>query len=178
MRRIILTSKFNRKMRYIGILILGTILFLSCTDEGKEKPNNSKKVVQEIKAGDNIRDIIRNPVDADQSVDTVNVAKIIFEEKRFNFGTVNEGDIVRHTYKFTNEGKVPLVITKAKSTCGCTVPEWPEDPIPPGEGGEIKVRFDTKNKTERQGKPITIFANTYPNETTLQLQGFVTPKDK
>lgn len=165
-------------MRTFGILILATFLFISCTPDGQEKPNNSKKVVQEIKVGNDIKDIIRNPVNANDKLDTVNVAKMIFKDKRYNFGTVNEGDVVRHVYKFTNEGKVPLIISKAKSTCGCTIPKWPEEPIPPGGKGEISVRFDTKNKPERQGKPITIIANTYPRETRLQLQGFVTPKDK
>ena len=102
--------------------------------------------------------------------------EIVFDEKRYNFGTVDEGAIIRHDFKFTNEGKLPLLISKAKSTCGCTVPEWPEEPIAPGESGTISVRFDTKNKTGKQGKPITIIANTYPKDTYLQLQGFVNEK--
>jgi len=69
------------------------------------------------------------------------------------------------------------LITRAKSTCGCTVPEWPEEPIAPGEEGVISVRFDTKNKSGKQGKPITIIANTYPKDTYLQLLGTVTPKE-
>ncbi len=164
-------------MRFLILIILIGHLTLSCNEDKTEQSAKPEKVVQEITSGDRIRDIIRNPVDANESEDTVNVAKMVFEEKRFDFGTVNEGDVVKHTFKFVNEGTVPLIIAQAKSTCGCTIPEWPKNPIAPGEGGVIDVRFDTKNKKNRQGKPITIIANTYPRETILQLKGQVTPKE-
>ena len=164
-------------MRFLVLALLIAFLSFSCTGDTEQAPAKSEKVVEEIKPGTSMKDIIRNPVDADQTVDTTNVAKLVFENKRHDFGTVNEGDIVRHEYKFTNEGKVPLIITNAKATCGCTVPKWPTDAIPPGGSGSIEVRFDTKNKPNRQGKPITVTANTYPKETYLQLKGFVTPKE-
>lgn len=137
--------------------------------------SQSEKSVQEIKADGPISnaDIIRNPVTADGPIDTVNVAKMTFEETTFDFGQVKEGDIVKHTYKFMNTGKVPLVISDARSTCGCTVPTWPDQPIAPGEGGEIAVQFNTSNKGREQRKPITITANTYPATTIVHLKGFV-----
>ena len=95
-----------------------------------------------------------------------------------DFGTVNEGEIVNYTYSFTNNGETPLVIEKAVASCGCTVPEWPKEPIPAGGSGEIKVRFDTKNKPNQQIKTITITANTEPTLTRLRLKGFVTPKSQ
>lgn len=163
-------------MRYLLLLVFISLFIFSCGGDSLNKEDKNEKAVKEITAGNNIRDIIRSPVDADEVMDTVNIPKMVFESKRYEFGTVNEGDIVRHDFKFTNEGKIPLVITRAKSTCGCTIPEWPKEAIPPGEGGVISVRFDTKNKTDKQGKPITIIANTYPKDTYLQLSGFVTPK--
>lgn len=165
-------------MRFILLASLVALLLVACTESSTPiQAEATGKKVEEIKAGSNISDIVRMPVTESEEIDTVNVAKIVFEDKRHNFGTVNEGDIVRREYKFVNEGKAPLIITKAKSTCGCTIPEWPKEPLNPGEGGVISVRFDTKNKTERQVKPITIIANTYPKETYLQLAGFVTPKE-
>ncbi|HAD11713.1 MAG TPA: DUF1573 domain-containing protein, partial [Saprospirales bacterium] len=62
-----------------------------------------------------------------------------------------------------------------RSSCGCTVPEWPEEPIPPGGTGEIKAKFDTEGKMKEQKKTITVTANTYPNETKIMLKGMVTP---
>jgi len=57
-----------------------------------------------------------------------------------------EGEKVVHVYKFKNSGKEPLVISNAKGSCGCTVPEWPREPIPVGGSGEIRVQFDSKVK--------------------------------
>jgi hypothetical protein len=101
-----------------------------------------------------------------------------FENTEFDFGTVNEGEIVNHIFEFTNTGKSPLIIDKAVASCGCTVPDWPRYPIGVGETGEIKIRFDTKNKPNQQIKTISITANTEPTLTRLRIKGFVTPKDQ
>lgn len=118
-------------------------------------------------------EMIRFPISADSGVDTAKMARIQMDEMVFNFDTVAHGDVVEHTFGFTNVGKSPLVISNAESTCGCTVPSWPEDPIPPGGRGEISVKFNTEDKPGSQTKPITIFANTYPQQTVVRLVGFV-----
>ena len=118
--------------------------------------------------------IIRNPITADRPYDSTQVAKIEFDSQRYDFGEVQEGTIVEHTFRFTNTGKVPLVISDAWSTCGCTVPEWPQEPVPPGEQGRISVRFNTENKIKQQNKQITVRSNTLrPGVTRLYLQGYV-----
>ncbi|HAD11712.1 MAG TPA: hypothetical protein DCF33_04650, partial [Saprospirales bacterium] len=95
---------------------------------------------QENKALGPNSELIRNPASANMLMDTNQLARIVFDEKDFDFGTVNEGDVVEHTFRFTNTGKIPLTILKCRSSCGCTVPEWPEAPIPPGGPGEIKAK--------------------------------------
>lgn len=120
-------------------------------------------------------DMIHNPATAGLPSDTNKLARIVFEEMEFDFGTVTEGDIVQHEFKFTNTGNVPLTILNAKSSCGCTVPEWPEEPIPPGGTGIINAKFNTDGKPRKQIKRITVTANTYPNETRVRLSGMVTP---
>lgn len=161
-------------MYRIVVLFMVLFAFAACQQAGE---GGSEKSVEEITNDSKIRNssIIRNPVSADEPEDTVNVAKMVFEETTFDFGEVEEGESVEHTYKFTNTGKVPLLISNARSTCGCTVPDWPKDPIPPGNTGEIKVRFNTKNKKNKQNKPVTITANTYPSNTKVFLTGFVNP---
>lgn len=129
---------------------------------------------QKLEGGPN-SDMINNPATAGAPTDTNQLARIRFEEPEFEFGTVNEGEIVNHNFKFTNVGKVPLTILKARSSCGCTIPEWPEDPIPPGGTGEISAKFNTEGKANNQVKIITVTANTYPNETRVKLRGIVTP---
>ncbi len=101
--------------------------------------------------------------------------EFLFNEIEHDFGTVNEGDVVEHTFNFRNTGQSPLVIDRATASCGCTVPDWPKEPIPVGESGEIKVRFDTRNKPNQQTKTITITANTDPMLTRLRIKGFVKP---
>ena len=101
--------------------------------------------------------------------------KFNFSNTEYDFGTINEGDIIEHTFQFTNTGESPLIIEKATASCGCTVPKWPNDPIPVGGTGEIEVRFDSKNKPNQQIKTITISANTDPTLTRLRIKGFVTP---
>jgi len=99
-----------------------------------------------------------------------------FPETTFDFGEVDEGEMVVHVYKFTNTGKEPLVIKDAKGSCGCTVPKWPKTPIPPGEKGEIKVEFNSKGKSGKQTKRVTLTANTDPAQTFLTISGNVKGK--
>lgn len=100
-----------------------------------------------------------------------------FESTEYDFGSVNEGEIVDYTFKFTNTGNFPLIINKATATCGCTVPDWPKDPIKPGDKGEIKVKFNSKNRTNLQTKYVNINANTKPEVTRLKITGNVIASD-
>lgn len=119
--------------------------------------------------------MIRLPVDHGE-LDSVNVAKLDFAQGIYEFGEVDAGAVVKHEFTFVNGGRVPLLIATARSTCGCTVPSYPQAPVQPGESGVISVAFDTKNKSGLQRKPVIITANTYPAETTLYVSGRVTKK--
>jgi hypothetical protein len=146
--------------------LLGLLSIVSCSsDSGGEG-------LREVPVGPNAA-IIRNPVQADQPTDSSEAARLTFEQTVFDFGEVEEGTIVAHTFSFVNTGTVPLLISDARSTCGCTVPEWPREAISPGEEGVINVRFDTGQKMNQQSKPITITANTLPAQTRIYLRGFV-----
>ncbi|PWJ58275.1 uncharacterized protein DUF1573 [Dyadobacter jejuensis] len=96
----------------------------------------------------------------------------------YDFGTVTEGDIVEHTFHFRNDGEFPLILNNITSSCGCTTPEWPKEPIGPKEESSIVVRFDTKNKTGPQVKTITVYANTEPAFSELKLRGIVDASGK
>ncbi|GAA4308200.1 DUF1573 domain-containing protein [Nibribacter koreensis] len=90
-----------------------------------------------------------------------------FKETEHDFGTIKQDKKVQHTFMFTNTGKSPLVIENASATCGCTVPEWPKEPIAPGATGKITVEFDPAGKVGQQSKQITITANTDPQVNQL-----------
>jgi len=103
------------------------------------------------------------------------VTTIAFTEDNFNFGTVAAGEKVKHVFKFKNTGSEPLILSDVRTTCGCTVPTWPREPIAPGKSGEIVVQFDSTGKSGAQSRRVTIVANTNPPETFVNIEGEVTP---
>lgn len=95
--------------------------------------------------------------------------------KNVDFGTITEGQQVERKFKFKNTGDFPLIINNVSASCGCTIPEWPRDPIGPDEEGTILVRFNSKGKQGPQFKTVTIFANTNPATNDIQFKADVTP---
>ena len=102
--------------------------------------------------------------------DTTSVQMI---DSVYNFGKVTDGENVVFSYRFRNTGKNPLIISSATASCGCTVPEKPEEPIKPGETGFLKVVFNSKGRVGPVHKEVNVVSNAYPNFPTLQLIGEV-----
>ena len=105
-------------------------------------------------------------------------AIIEFDKTNFEFGTINEGDVVDGAFKITNVGKVDLLITNAKASCGCTIPVWPKEAIKPGESADLKFSFNSRGKRGVQNKSITLKTNTEKMKEVLHIKGMVTPKKK
>jgi len=85
---------------------------------------------------------------------------LTWEKSTHDFGDIQQGDKVETTYRFTNTGTEPLLITNVTVTCGCTVPKgWPRDPIVAGGKGEIVVAFNSLGKMGKQNKVVTIVSN-------------------
>ncbi len=147
-----------------GILILAGIFamtFVSCKDDA------TKKVKEE-----NVE------IAADRDAKNTSFPVMAFAETEHDFGTINEGDVVEHKFTFTNTGKAPLVIVNAKGSCGCTVPQWTQEPVPPGGSGEMLVKFNSNGKPNQQTKQVTITANTEAGKEILKIKALVTPKAK
>jgi hypothetical protein len=119
-------------------------------------------------------DIVSIPMTPAGKIDTAALPKFAFTSDNFDFGKITQGEIVKCSFVFTNEGKSPLVISSASASCGCTVPSYSEDPIAPGAQGKIEVVFDSKGKLGMQTKTITLIANTIPNTKVLYLRGEIT----
>ncbi|MDZ4846307.1 MAG: DUF1573 domain-containing protein [Chitinophagales bacterium] len=96
-------------------------------------------------------------------------AAFVFEKTEHDFGKIGQEATVEYTFKFKNTGTEPLVISEARGSCGCTVPEYSKEPIAVGESGDIQVSFDPKGKSGVQRKTVTITANTNPARTTLNI---------
>ena len=100
---------------------------------------------------------------------------IQFAEMEHDFGKIDQQTTNPKIFTFTNTGNEPLIISNAKGSCGCTVPEYPKQPIAPGETGEIKVVYSPGNQANQQTKSVTITANTEPATTVLRIKADVIP---
>jgi hypothetical protein len=102
-----------------------------------------------------------------------NGAKIDFAKETHDYGNIKNGANGTCTFSFTNTGNAPLIISNAKGSCGCTVPEWPKEPIAPGAKGVITVKYDTK-RTGAINKSVTITSNAVDEPTkVLRIKGNV-----
>lgn len=113
-----------------------------------------------------------------QEQEKKNGPKIVFEEKEHNFGDINQGDVVTHTFTFVNEGNEPLVLSNVLTSCGCTAPKWPREAIKPGEENQIVVRFNSRGKMGRQNKTITIVSNAVKPQERIRIITNVLPPKK
>tara|TARA_B100000508_G_scaffold121881_1_gene103733 strand:- start:87 stop:659 length:573 start_codon:yes stop_codon:yes gene_type:complete len=98
---------------------------------------------------------------------------IEFAEMEHDFGNIEQNTRNPHVFSFTNTGEHPLIISKAKGSCGCTVPSYPREPIPPGGTGEIEVVYSPGTQKNQQTKTVTITANTEPETTILRIRANV-----
>jgi len=154
----------KRMMKNIAVIAFLGLGFVSCNEGAASKINVSKQIQ-------------RTEVSLDQ-VDTPTDPKMDFEATEWDFGEINQGDVVKYAFEFTNSGSDPLIITNAKGSCGCTVPEWPRAPVAPGESGVIDVKFDSKGKKGKQNKRVTLTTNMVPSQQILIVKGQVNLKEE
>lgn len=140
------------------LLFLGILFILSGCEESA-----SSKINKEITQNSNIQTLY---------------PEITFDKIVHDFGNVNEGDIVKTVFNFTNTGENDLYIVDAVASCGCTVPKYPKNiAIPPGDNGEIEVNFNTSGRPNLQSKLVRISANTKSGSSFLTIKAFVQPKN-
>ncbi len=144
--------------------LIAGVLF-SCGNDGPKKAST---------------DIVSNPITADSSApkpsDDTKGAVITFEKTDHDFGTITQGEQAEYSFKFQNTGTQDLLISSAVASCGCTVPDYPKEPIKPGAFGSIKVKFNSDYRLDAFEKAVTVTANTQPLETLLLIRGFINPK--
>jgi len=104
---------------------------------------------------------------------SINAQEFKFESETIDYGKVSKGSDGDKVFVFTNIGDQPLIISRIQSSCGCTVPKKPEQPIMPGKKGEIKVSYDTK-RLGGFSKSITIFSNAKNARKVIKIKGLVT----
>ena len=102
-----------------------------------------------------------------------NAPELKFDIETYDFGTIKQGDKVTHDFDFVNTGKEPLVISQATGSCGCTVPQWPKEPVAKGSKATIHVEFNSTGKMGMQDKTVTITSNSKSGQKVLHLKGNV-----
>lgn len=113
----------------------------------------------------------------EQSVATVGPI-IQWDNPSHDFGDMVQGERVETTFKFTNTGNAPLVITNVEVTCGCTTPKgWPRDPIQPGAKGELTVAFNSVGKYGRQNKVVKVISNSVAAQNQVVFTANVLTKE-
>ena len=110
---------------------------------------------------------------ATPAVENKNAAEMKFDVETYDFGTIKQGDKVTYDFAFTNTGKEPLLITNAQGSCGCTVPQWPKEPIAKATKGNIHVEFNSAGKMGMQDKTVTLTSNAKNAQVVLHLKGNV-----
>jgi hypothetical protein len=148
-----------KRMKYINfwILILVVSMLQACGNSGERNLST---------------DVINNPNSATEGTGA-GLPVIEFEKDIHDFGKLIAGEKAVVGFKFTNTGDEDLVISQVKSSCGCTVPRYPKEAIKPGEGGTIKVTFDSSGRKGMQNKAITIVSNCQPNNTVVRIKAQV-----
>ena len=111
----------------------------------------------------------------DKAFKNPNAPVITFEKLIHNYGDLAYGSNGICEFEFTNTGKSPLILQRPRSSCGCTVPDWPREPIMPGKSAKIKVTYDTK-KIGVINKSVTIISNARNKAVILKVKGKVLPK--
>jgi hypothetical protein len=144
-------------IRFLSILLL-SVVFFSC-----DIRNNGSK--PDVKASDSA--VVFKDSTTVQMIDSV-----------YNFGKVTDGEKVEFNFRFRNTGSKPLIVSNATASCGCTVPEKPEEPVKPGETGFIKVVFNSEGRVGAAHKMVTVTSNAHPGFPVLEITGEVIAKGK
>ena len=151
-----------KDVKNIILVLICIIMFFSCDDAAKKVEPQKKRLST---------DLVKNNQTISGKEFTIKQPIVEILESEYDFGEIKQGDKVTHDYKIKNIGNSDLLISSAKGSCGCTVPEWPKEPIKPGEEASIKVTFDSKGKEGKQSKRVTLMTNAIPNVKILTIKG-------
>lgn len=144
-------------------------LWAACSGETSGKELSSKKKLN--------TSLINNPRTAQSGEEaTRNLATMDFTDTSHSFGKMYEGESASYDFVFKNNGQSPLLITNAAGACGCTVPNYPHEPIAPGASAVINVKFNSTGKVGLQNKIVNIFTNSNKGTHNLYIDAEVMEK--
>ena len=166
-------------MKSTYLLLAGALLLGACNHEKTAEvgvQGMNAAATQAAGVADRANPAVDNPnVVSETEAPNPNAPVMRFAISERDFGDIQPGAVVRHTFEFTNTGKSPLLIQDATASCGCTTPSWTKEPVAPGAKGTIEVQFDSHGKIGMQNKSVAIRANTQPSVTTVLIKANVLP---
>lgn len=146
---------------YVAMALI-SLSFTACNDKKEDAGDGTLST-----------DLIQNPNSAEGDVDMDKLPVMTFDKDLHDFGEIIQGEKVTYDFSFTNTGKSDLLITAARASCGCTVPDYPKEPIKPGQKAFIKVEYNSEGRKDAFNKTVTVTANTIPNENRIKIKGVV-----
>lgn len=166
-----------KKLTILFSMALAVAFLTACGSEGAASEGEAAITQGTVAPNDAVATTPGATPPAAAAAPTGPTTTMTFDESEFQFGSVDEGEVVSHTFSFKNTGSEPLIISNAKGSCGCTVPQWPREPIAVGETGSVTVEFNSKGKKGPRNQKVTITANTTPPQSFIALVGEVIAKD-
>ncbi len=162
----------------VGLLIViaGALGFLGYSQWKKGKSDIESRPVESVSPATQptgATQPVTKPEAAPKASESRTKTSVKFDKIEHNFGKMKQGDVVECTFKISNTGNEPLIIEEAHGSCGCTVPDYPKEPIPAGQTRDIKVKFNSAGKKGNQQKTVTVTANTDPISTVLTIKAEV-----
>lgn len=148
----------RKNLQSVVALLIVSVLAISCNSSANTNANNASVEIDATES-----DVTK----------TTGFALVEAENDTYDFGVIEEGEKVTHEFVFTNTGTAPLIINSVRASCGCTTPNYPKEPIKPGEQSKIEVVFDSSNQPGMQHKVITMLSNTEESQTIFHLKGQV-----
>jgi len=152
------------KKIFLLLVVMSVTVF---TAQAQEKVNEAVKTAKDAKEGANFFE------DDDGNMIETTKPIFLFEKETHDFGEIEQGPKFDYEFKFKNIGNEPLVITGVKASCGCTTPEWPKQPVMPGEESIINVVYNTKGRKAKFNKSITITSNAVTPTKRIYIKGDV-----
>lgn len=143
------------KRIFLALSAVAMLGFISCKQNAANKINTENVAVA-----------------AERDAAAKQIPVMTFDKQVHDFGTIEQGAPQETLFTFTNTGNAPLIITDAKSSCGCTIPTWTKEPVAPGGKGELLVKFNGSGQNQVT-KTITVTANTEKGQEQLRIQAFV-----
>ncbi|MBL7895075.1 MAG: DUF1573 domain-containing protein [Bacteroidia bacterium] len=141
--------------RKLVLITAISVLVASCANDNQEQGVSTNDITNSASAN---------------GEDKGSLPEIKFEEEEHDFGRITQGEKVSYAFKFKNIGKGNLIIASAAGSCGCTVPEFPKEPVLPGQEGKINVVFNSEGKSGIQEKTITVVTNCEPSTRVIRIK--------